>query len=137
MYVCVFYLGRYYSAHLLTCFVFLSHFGSKFRNSRHPPDRRPNKEGGGSHLVVQREASASAIRRLGRAAPPLRAVKGTEEEVGRRQEREGDEGGVGKRRKVEAAAADTIDDLDNLDCLVCCDPLRPLIFQVSDVFDLF
>ena len=60
--------------------------------------------------------------------------------MGKRQEREKDEGGDGMRRMVAVAAAApvfTMDDLDILHCAVCCDPLRPPIFQViSLVFDL-
>ena len=60
--------------------------------------------------------------------------------MGKRQEREKDEGGDGMRRKVAVAAAApvfTMDDLDVLHCAVCWDPLRPPIFQViSPVFDL-
>ena len=58
--------------------------------------------------------------------------------MGRREEREKDEGGLSQRMKVGAAGPIfTMDDLNVLDCSVCCHPLRPPIFQViSLVFDL-
>ncbi|XP_037409399.1 putative E3 ubiquitin-protein ligase SINA-like 6 [Triticum dicoccoides] len=63
---------------------------------------------------------------------PRRPIEGVEEAMGKRQEREKDEGGDGKRRKVAAAApVFTMDDLDILHCAVCCDPLRPPISQCS------
>ncbi|XP_073367621.1 E3 ubiquitin-protein ligase SINA-like 10 [Aegilops tauschii subsp. strangulata] len=56
-----------------------------------------------------------------------------EEATGKRQEREKDEGGVEKRRKVGAATpVFTMDDLDVLHCAVCWDPLRPPIFQCAE-----
>ena len=55
--------------------------------------------------------------------------------MGKREEREKDEGGVSQRMKVGAAGP--IFTMDDLDCSICCHPMRPPIFQViSLVFDL-
>ncbi|KAM3346090.1 hypothetical protein ACQJBY_020554 [Aegilops geniculata] len=47
--------------------------------------------------------------------------------MGKREEREKDEGGVSQRMKVRAAGP--IFTMDDLDCSICCHPLRPPIFQ--------
>ncbi|KAM3346091.1 hypothetical protein ACQJBY_020555 [Aegilops geniculata] len=47
--------------------------------------------------------------------------------MGKREEREKDEGGVSQRMKVGAAGP--IFTMDDFDCSICCHPLRPPIFQ--------